>query len=238
MKEKELNIENIPAILWGERSDKVFIAIHGQSSYKRDILIRILADISQKYGYQVLSFDLPKHGERTFDDTFSKVQICIQELNKIYNYAKKNWKKIFLFSFGVGSFYSLLAYKDKNVENAFFLTPILNIEDFYEKNMLLFSITDEMLEDEKEIGIPLGDNLYWDEYLYIKENPVLNWKIPTTILCAEKDEICNIQIIREFSEKFNCNLEILKDSEHYFYTISQLNKLKIILENFMKNISK
>ena len=29
LKKHNLNIENIPAILWGEKSDKLFIAVHG-----------------------------------------------------------------------------------------------------------------------------------------------------------------------------------------------------------------
>ena len=53
-------IENIPAILWGEKSDNLFIAVHGNMSNKADDAIVIFAEEATAAGYQVLSFDLPK----------------------------------------------------------------------------------------------------------------------------------------------------------------------------------
>lgn len=38
MKKKYIKIDNIPAVIWGEDSLKVFIAIHGNQSNKRKIL--------------------------------------------------------------------------------------------------------------------------------------------------------------------------------------------------------
>lgn len=40
----DLKIEGIPAILWGEPSDKLFIAIHGNMSSKDDDVIVIFAE--------------------------------------------------------------------------------------------------------------------------------------------------------------------------------------------------
>ena len=87
MKKKYTKIDNIPAIIWGEDSSKVFIAIHGNQSNKEDVVIEILAKIVVNKGYQVISFDLPKHGDRIFDDTLCKVQNCVAELLKIYDFV-------------------------------------------------------------------------------------------------------------------------------------------------------
>lgn len=67
MKIDRLNIENIPSIIWGEKSSKIFIAVHGNMSNKEDEVIRILAEKVVSNGYQLLSFDLPEHGERKND---------------------------------------------------------------------------------------------------------------------------------------------------------------------------
>ena len=64
MKTERININNIPSIIWGEKSNKVFIAVHGNMSNKEDEVIKILAEKVVEKGYQVLSFDLPEHGER------------------------------------------------------------------------------------------------------------------------------------------------------------------------------
>ncbi|AJD27844.1 putative alpha/beta hydrolase [Clostridium botulinum CDC_297] len=56
----KFNISNIPTVLWGEKSEKLFIAVHGNMSNKEDTVIKILAKEAIQKGYQVLSFDLPE----------------------------------------------------------------------------------------------------------------------------------------------------------------------------------
>ena len=63
MKTERIKINDIPSIIWGEKSNKVFIAVHGNMSNKEDEIIKILAEKVVIKGYQVLSFDLPEHGE-------------------------------------------------------------------------------------------------------------------------------------------------------------------------------
>ena len=63
IKTKKINIDNIPAIIWGEKSSKVYIAVHGNMSNKEDKAIQILAEKAANEGYQVLSFDLPEHNK-------------------------------------------------------------------------------------------------------------------------------------------------------------------------------
>ena len=63
MLKNALTIKGIPAILWGEPANKLFIAVHGNMSNKDEAAIVIFAAEAINHGYQVLSFDLPKHGE-------------------------------------------------------------------------------------------------------------------------------------------------------------------------------
>ena len=44
MKKEKIYIGNIPSIIWGEKSNKVFIAVHGNMSNKEDEVIKILAE--------------------------------------------------------------------------------------------------------------------------------------------------------------------------------------------------
>ena len=55
-------VEDIPAVLWGEPSDKIYIYVHGKQGYKE--YAESFAEVAEDKGYQTLSFDLPKHGER------------------------------------------------------------------------------------------------------------------------------------------------------------------------------
>ena len=83
-----LMIEGIPAILWGASSNKLFIAVHGNMSRKDDDAIVIFAEEAIEKGYQVLSFDLPEHGDRKGEDYGCKVQNCVSDLTAIVEYAK------------------------------------------------------------------------------------------------------------------------------------------------------
>ena len=83
MMTKNFKIENIPAILWGEKSPKLFVAIHGNMSSKSDIPIVLFVEEAVSLGYQVLSFDLPQHGDRKDEITLCKVQNCVQDLYKV-----------------------------------------------------------------------------------------------------------------------------------------------------------
>ncbi|MEG2002943.1 MAG: alpha/beta hydrolase, partial [Clostridia bacterium] len=57
---EKIKIDDIPAIIWGEASDKIIIAAHGSHSSKIDDCIWTLAEVATKKGYQVLSFDFPQ----------------------------------------------------------------------------------------------------------------------------------------------------------------------------------
>ena len=59
MERKEFTLNGIPAVLWGEPSDRVIVAVHGNMSHKTDVVIRLLAQCAAAKECQVLSFDLP-----------------------------------------------------------------------------------------------------------------------------------------------------------------------------------
>lgn len=219
-------IENIPAILWGEPADKVIIAVHGNMSHKADIPIQILAECALCRDNQVVSFDLPEHGDRKNEDTRCKVQNCVEELQIIMKYVKSRWKHISLFANSVGAYFSLLAYCDEDLEKAWFLSPVVNMGRIIEHMMMAFHITEEQLEQEKTIQTPIGQKLYWDYYCYVKEHPVCTWKTSTAILYGSEDEMCEMDTIVKFSNDFSCELKIVQGSEHYFHTSEQLRILK------------
>ena len=95
LKAEKIKINGIPSMLWGEKSNKIFIAVHGNMSNKEDEVIKILAQKVISKGYQLLSFDLPEHGERKEDKTYlCKVQNCVRDLSDIMAYAKEKYDEI------------------------------------------------------------------------------------------------------------------------------------------------
>lgn len=230
----KFKIQGIPTVLWGEASDRVFIAVHGNMSNKEDTVIQMLAEEVIKNGYEVLSFDLPEHGDRKNEDTPCKVEVCIKELGEIMNYAKQHWKEINLFACSIGAYFSILAYKNEQLEKAFFLSPVVNMKIIIENMMNCFSITPKLLKKKKTIEIPIGQKLYWDYFCYVKEHPINSWGILTSIICGAKDELCEIKVVEAFAKRNCCELEIIAEGEHYFHTEQQLEKFKNWLEKHIK----
>ena len=235
METKRIKINNIPSIIWGEKSSKVFIAVHGNMSNKEDKVIEILANKVTNKGYQLISFDLPEHGERKIDNNYlCKVQNCVNDLKQIIEYAKTNYNEINIWACSIGAYFSLLAYKDEDLKQCLFLSPVVNMKIIIENMMLWSNTTEKELNEKQEIKTDFGQTLYWDYYLYVKENPITNWNKETYILYGNKDDMQNEDIIKNFLDNFNCKLTILKDGEHYFHTEKQLNFYKYWLDRIIR----
>lgn len=234
MKIERIKIDGIPSIIWGEKSNKVFIAVHGSMSNKEDEVIEILAEKVVSSGYQLLSFDLPEHGERKSDTKYlCKVQNCVNDLKQIIKYAKEKYNEINLWACSMGAYFSLLAYKGEELKQCIFLSPVVNMKIIIENMMVWSNTTEEQLKEKQEIKTDFGQTLYWDYYLYVKENPVTDWNKKTYILYGDNDNMQNENLIKDFSNRFNCELTILKDGEHYFHTEEQLNYYKKWLEEII-----
>ncbi len=222
MIQQKITLKNIPALVWGEKRDSVFLAVHGNCSHKEDVVIEILARQAVQNGYQVLSFDLPEHGERKDEDTICKVQVCVHELGEVLAYAQSRWSEISLFACSMGAYFSLLAYRNAGLKKALFLSPVVDMERIIRNMMTWFSVTPERLEREQSIETPIGQTLYWDYFRYVLENPVDTWNVDTRILYGKKDILVEYDTICRFIERFQAKLELVEDGEHYFHTDEQL----------------
>jgi len=221
-----LKIKNIPVILWGYKSDKLFIAIHGNMSNKADDSIALFAEEATAKGYQVLSFDLPEHGDRKNESYPCKVQNCIQDLAKIMDYAKSISSQISLFACSIGAYFSLLAYSSEQLKQCLFLSPVVDMERIINNMMTWFNVSAERLEAEKEIPTPVGQTLYWDYYCYVREHPITFWDTQTSILYGSVDNLCEYNVVSRFVGRFHCDLDIMENGEHYFHTEKQLEFLR------------
>lgn len=236
MQKKYFKIENIPAILWGESSENIFIAIHGNMSNKEDDALVIFAEQAVKLGYQVISFDLPEHGERDKEGNPCKVHDCVRELTLIMSYVKDNWNNISLFACSMGAYFSLLAYKDEVINQTLFLSPVVNMKRIITNIMKWFNIDEEQLKNQQTVETPIGQSLYWDYYCYVNDNPINKWDKPTNILYGSKDDLCESEIVFKFVEKFKCNIVVMNEGEHYFHTPEQLKFFKEWLSNSIYKI--
>lgn len=225
----EFKINSIPALLWGEKSERLIIAVHGNLSHKADTPVKMLAENAALKGYQVLSFDLPEHGDRKSDGVPCKVQNCVEELKAVMEYARQHYNSISLFANSMGAYFSLLAYQNENIDKALFLSPVTDMRVIIENMMRCFDVSEQRLEYEREIALPIGQTLYWDYYRYVCDNPIRQWSAPTHILYGDMDDMCARDTVEDFANRFSCSMETVH-SEHWFHTEEQLGYLKDWIE--------
>lgn len=227
MKIQSTKISSIPAIIWGEKSDKIYIHVHGKMSCKEQA--ENFAEIAQKKGYQTLSFDLPEHGERKDSEYRCDIWNGMHDLTVIGNYAFSRWSRVSLFACSLGAYFSLNTYKDRKFINCLFQSPVIDLEYLIEQMFRWFNVTEEKLCSEKEISTPV-DLLRWDYYQYVKKHPVKKWNILTSILYGGKDNLQSIEVIQKFAQENGCKLTISQDSEHPFMGKEDVNIVRTWLE--------
>jgi pimeloyl-ACP methyl ester carboxylesterase len=221
---EKLKIKRIPALLWGERSDKAYIFVHGAMSCKEDA--QMFAEAAVPRGYQVISFDLPEHGERKNDACPCDVQNGVKDLAAVGEYALQGFQDVSLFANSLGAYFSLLAYKSYPLKNCLFLSPVLDMERLIRNMMKGADVSEEMLMEKRKIQTPAGQTLDWDYYSFVKAHPVDQWNAPTAILYGSKEDLTEWDTVDRFVKSFHADLTVLDGGEHYFHTEEQLNFLR------------
>jgi len=212
----------IPSVIWGGQSSKLLIEVHGNLSNKEDTVIAMMAEKAVQKGYQALSFDLPMHGERANEDYACNPWNCISDLTAVFEFARALASDISTFACSMGAYFSLLAYHNFDIKQCLFLSPVVNMERVIQNMMQGFQVSEERLEKERQIPLPIGQILDWDYYSYVRENPICDWRIPTAILYGSADDVTEWNEIAAFSAKNEASVTVLDHGEHYFHTEEQL----------------
>lgn len=222
------DIRGIPAVLYGERAEKVWLFVHGKCGNKEEACG--LAELLCPKGYQVLGVDLPEHGARKGSAEQLLPWVVVPELKGVLAELKQRWKGVSLYANSIGAYFSLLAFPDERFERCLFVSPILDMVALIERMMGWASVSMERLQAEQEIPTPFGETLSWAYYTYAKQHPISKWDSSTAILYAGKDEMTDRATVTVFAERFGCALQIYEDGKHWFHTEKQLAVLRAFVE--------
>ncbi|WP_338955070.1 alpha/beta hydrolase [Fusobacterium nucleatum] len=170
----------------------------------------------------IISFEYTSEYPWDFQKEFSNF------IDNIYT----KYKKISIIANSIGAYFTMLSLTNKNIEKAFFISPIVDMEKLITDMMFLENITEEELYKKKEIKSSFGETLSWDYLTFVRKNPI-EWNVPTYILYGEKDNWTSYETILNFTNKSKANLTIMRDGEHWFHTDEQIE----FLNNWIKNLA-
>ena len=155
-----------------------------------------------------------------------------KEFSNFIDNIYTKYKKISIIANSIGAYFTMLSLTNKNIEKAFFISPIVDMEKLITDMMFLENITEEELYKKKKIKTSFGETVSWDYLTFARKNPI-EWNIPTYILYGENDDLTSYETILNFTNKSKANLTIMRDGEHWFHTDEQIE----FLNNWIKNLA-
>lgn len=223
MTTQRIEIRGIPAVLYGNPSGKVYLFVHGKLGFKEEA--EAFAEIACPTGYQVLSVDLPEHGERKdMRDAFNPWTV-VPELRLAMSYIKTHWNEVSLRANSIGAYFSMLAFGDTDITRALFVSPIVDMEKLIGNMMTWANVTQAELRERGEIQTDFGETLSWHYLNWVREHPIDNWRCPTSILYAGQDNLISKETVDAFVKAHKASLTVMENGEHWFHTPEQLQVL-------------
>ena len=147
-----------------------------------------------------------------------------EEFPLLFNSICKNYKSVEIVANSIGAFFAIYSLSNQQIENAYFISPIVNMERLITDMIHWADVTEDELKEKKEIQTTFGETLSWDYLCYVRENPI-TWTIPTHILYGEKDDLTSYETISKFAKQINATLTVLENGEHWFHTEEQMKFL-------------
>ncbi len=211
---KKFYLNYIPAVLYGEPSEKVWLYIHNSKGCKEDA--EAFFDIVKDYGWQVLAIDLPERGERKDSKEKMNPWTVSPELTFVLSYARDHWKRICLRGDGLGAYFALVSFQERKFEQVLFVSPIVDMAEHIDGMMVAKGVGEDALKAGDIIEISDHLTLSWDYFLYAHDYPIRFWKMPTAMLCSTIETKFNQKVLEAFAERFDCELTFAEDCSYWF----------------------
>lgn len=155
------------------------------------------------------------------------------EFSQFFDLHIKGYDSVVLIANSIGAYFSMNALAEKKISQALFISPIVNMEKLITDMMRWSNVTENELQNKKEIDTEFGEVLSWDYLCYVRKHPI-EWSIPTYILYGEKDNLTSRETISEFSERIGASLTVMEDGEHWFHTNLQMKFLDDWINNSIR----
>ena len=217
MKTQHIQIGMIPAILYGEPAQRGYLFLHGQMGHKEEAAAFAL--ISCPKGYQVLSIDLPGHGERQNRDEVFTPWTAVPDIQAALHWSKQHWKTVSLRANSIGAYFAMLALDTPR--RALLVSPIVDMERLILTMMGWAGVSEEQLKEQGEIATSFGQTLSWTYLCWVREHPVHHWDCPICILYGRGDNMTPRHTVEEYTHQHNAKLTVLEGGEHWFHTPEQ-----------------
>lgn len=144
-----------------------------------------------------------------------------EEFTAYFNFISEKYAEVYLIANSIGAYFTLNSVVPKNFKEAFFISPVVDMEKLISDMMLFSNVNEEDLKIKGEIETSFGETLSWKYLRYVRENKI-KWSIKTHIIYGDKDNLTSFSTITEFANRINATLDILEGGEHWFHNEEQM----------------
>ena len=156
-----------------------------------------------------------------------------EEFPAFFAQQRQSCDRIIWIANSIGAFFTMSALDETLVDRAYFISPVVDMENLIGNMMQWANVTEEALARKREIATDFGETLSWDYLCYVREHPI-SWNVPTQILYGEHDNLTSMETVSAFVQKHNAKLTIMPGGEHWFHTEEQM----CFLDDWIKKESK
>ncbi|MBR2520567.1 MAG: alpha/beta hydrolase [Oscillospiraceae bacterium] len=137
--------------------------------------------------------------------------------------------RIILIANSIGAFFVMNAGIEKYIDHAYFISPIVDMENLILDMMRAANVSRAELMEKGSVHTASGEDLSWDYLSFVQNNPV-KWNANTYILYGSEDALTPSDTIAWFSKSIGADLTVMEGGEHWFHTEEQFR----FLENWIK----
>jgi len=149
---------------------------------------------------------------------------AMEEFAKFFDGISENLSSITLIANSIGAFFAMGAVKETQIEKAYFISPIVNMEKLISDMMQWAGVTEIDLAEKGTIETAFGETLSWEYLSWVRNHPI-SWSVPTSVLYGSADNLQSIDTIKTFAESIGADLTIMENGEHWFHTEEQMEFL-------------
>ena len=220
---------------------EVLIAIHGFTGSKRSSAIKHLGEILPHEGFEIISFDLPRHGDNNKDLPI-RYSECIDTLKIVDSYVREHYKgkKISYFATSYGGYLLLNMLNESNYD---YNKIILRVPAIFIDEVFSGVILKDDMDSLKTGNILEIDGIKIDEYYYneLRNNRLIDKYNDTrflNIIQGKKDDTVDYlknEIFYESKCKGNYKIYYFENSGHSFKSEEEYKEMLNVVREIFNN---
>ena len=194
--------------------EKAVIYIHGKGG-----------NAAEADHYKIL---FPQYEVIGFDYLSQTPWKAIEEFSDFFEEVSKLYRSIILIANSIGAYFAMNALGKAQVEKAYFISPIVNMEKLITDMMQWAGVTEADLKEQGSIETDFGETLSWEYLSWVRNHPA-SWDVPTSILYGSADNMQDMDTIQLFADNNGADLTVMENGEHWFHTEEQMEFLDMWL---------